>query len=365
MAFAFLALAMASSTAPTEKLAAPMVVRTPITYAPAPPAVFPPLVREGEGPAVPKGNPGNWANSFDYPSAALREEREGITAFNLTIGTSGLVTACTVTSSSGHSDLDMATCNNVKRRARFYPAQDAAGKPIEGSYANRVAWRIPSDPSYITPLPYQSFPKSPTIIDWSATQLRPDQYPAEAIAAREQGDVTVKLDVDKAGRVVTCMVSNSSKSKSLDARSCEIAEKWTFYPGLDANGETTESQLGYSFNWNLPKKAAATGGDVAAVPVYATRPRPAFNPFEKAGSMTMTASFDAEGKLMNCDVKHTGDLDMFTGQRANGPDMCKSGIAREAIVPYRDENGTPQSRNIILKFSLEHEAPDAKKAGDN
>lgn len=111
----------------------------PIVLAP-PPAAPPP-----KGPssaAQPKGNPGSWATPNDYPSRALREERTGTTGFRVTVGTDGRVVDCQVTSSSGHADLDQATCQNVARRARFRPAMQD-GQPVQGTYSNRVRWVIP------------------------------------------------------------------------------------------------------------------------------------------------------------------------------------------------------------------------------
>lgn len=108
----------------------------------APPPPPPPPVAKRPNP-IPKGNPGNWANTNDYPSRALQQEREGTTAFRVTVGPDGRVTDCQISSSSGHADLDAATCTNVKRRARFDPALDGSGQPTTGSYSNRVRWQIP------------------------------------------------------------------------------------------------------------------------------------------------------------------------------------------------------------------------------
>jgi len=116
----------------------------PIVLAPPPPSAPPPPRFQPKG-AVPKGNPGNWATTNDYPSRALREEREGTSGFRVTVGPDGKVTDCSITSSSGHADLDAATCDNVRRRARFTPAMDGEGNPTTGSYSNRVRWVIPKD----------------------------------------------------------------------------------------------------------------------------------------------------------------------------------------------------------------------------
>ena len=115
----------------------------PIVFAP-PPAAPPPPRFTAKG-AVPKGNPGSWATTNDYPSRALREEREGTSGFRVAVGPDGRVTDCQITSSSGHGDLDAAACENIRRRARFTPAMDGDGNPTTGSYSNRVRWVIPKD----------------------------------------------------------------------------------------------------------------------------------------------------------------------------------------------------------------------------
>lgn len=126
------------------------VVTTPPPPAPPPPIVLappaaPPPPRFTPKAAAPKGNPANWATTNDYPARALREEREGTTGFRVTVGTDGRVVDCQITSSSGHADLDAATCDNVRRRARFTPATDGEGNPTTGTYSNRIRWVIPKD----------------------------------------------------------------------------------------------------------------------------------------------------------------------------------------------------------------------------
>jgi len=106
----------------------------------APPA---PVNRVQPKDPEPRGNPGNWATPNDYPRRALREEREGTTGFRVSVNTDGRVTDCQITRSSGHADLDEATCQNITRRARFRAATDGNGDPTSGSYSNSVRWVIP------------------------------------------------------------------------------------------------------------------------------------------------------------------------------------------------------------------------------
>jgi protein TonB len=130
---------------------ATIVELTPIVPTPLPttPTVEPLPIRPLPIPSLdpkaasPLGSPGKWATSDDYPARALREERAGITRFRVTVGPDGRVRNCEVTASSGSSDLDRATCENVARRARFKPATDEAGAAVAGSYSSAVRWEIP------------------------------------------------------------------------------------------------------------------------------------------------------------------------------------------------------------------------------
>ncbi|HXD03378.1 MAG TPA: energy transducer TonB [Novosphingobium sp.] len=132
-------------------VSAPVIDVVPVAPPPPPPVLVPPAPAAPPPPrftpkgAAPKGNPGNWATANDYPSRALREEREGTTGFRVTVGPDGRVTDCQITSSSGSPDLDQTACEKIRQRARFTPATDGEGNPTSGTYSNRVRWVIPKD----------------------------------------------------------------------------------------------------------------------------------------------------------------------------------------------------------------------------
>jgi TonB family protein len=91
----------------------------------------------------PKGDISRWVSIEDYPGNAKREGREGTAGFRLAVGSDGKVFGCTITTTSGHSDLDAATCTSMTKRARFDPAKDAGGNAVAGSYQSRVCWKLP------------------------------------------------------------------------------------------------------------------------------------------------------------------------------------------------------------------------------
>ena len=96
-------------------------------------------------PARPKGNPGLWVTTNDYPQSAIRSEAEGVVKFRLSVGTNGRVTGCEVTGSSGTETLDQAACAKLLLRGKFEPASDSTGALVAGSYIGAVRWQLPKE----------------------------------------------------------------------------------------------------------------------------------------------------------------------------------------------------------------------------
>jgi protein TonB len=124
----------------------------PIQVIPPPP-VQPPVIHETLPPPKPseakpariKGDPSFGITDEDYPASAQRNGEEGTTAIAYDITADGHMAGCHVTGSSGSSTLDTTTCQLAMRRARFSPAEDAAGNPIASHGQRRIVWRIPKD----------------------------------------------------------------------------------------------------------------------------------------------------------------------------------------------------------------------------
>jgi TonB family protein len=93
--------------------------------------------------ATPRGNPGYWISDADYPVAAIWERQSGAVKTRLDLDAQGEPTGCTITASSGSKVLDKATCELLRGRAHFFPARDAAGKPVASSYNSTFTWVLP------------------------------------------------------------------------------------------------------------------------------------------------------------------------------------------------------------------------------
>jgi protein TonB len=78
----------------------------------------------------------------DYPESSRDRNEEGTVGVRLTVGTNGRVAGCSVTKSSGHPALDSTTCRVLSSRARFTPAVDQNGAPIQDSVSTNITWRL-------------------------------------------------------------------------------------------------------------------------------------------------------------------------------------------------------------------------------
>jgi protein TonB len=158
-------------------------------------------------PAVPKGNPGLWVSTDDYPPSALREEGQGMTRFTLEIDATGVPLNCAVTQSSGRADLDDTACELVKERARFEPATDAHGKAVAGTYSNSVRWQIP-----------------------------------QARSAPKPGELVANLVIEKDGTVSSCIVEKATGPfESARTQMCE--RTGTYDPILGADGNPVRKRI--------------------------------------------------------------------------------------------------------------------------
>jgi periplasmic protein TonB len=124
------AILLLSAQAPAATTAPPPLVMPP------PPALTGPraeIVREPEArqPIETLFSP------YDYPAAG--DGVRGVVSVVLTIDPGGRVVSCGIQQSSSN-ELSRATCNILRRRARFTPATDALGNPVIGTVKAQVDW---------------------------------------------------------------------------------------------------------------------------------------------------------------------------------------------------------------------------------
>lgn len=88
-------------------------------------------------------------------------------------------------------------------------------------------------------------------------EIRRSDYPAEAVANRWEGRVTMRLVVDPQGRVADCRVTRSSGYRSLDAATCRLAVRRLRYrPARNSAGRPVSDVTVASHHWIMGPPAA-------------------------------------------------------------------------------------------------------------
>jgi protein TonB len=121
-------------TAPTPPVIQPVV--------PSPPAP-PPPPHKVQSAVSAKGSLTSLFSADDYPASAQAAGAEGTAQATITIGADGRVVGCNITRSTGNSALDAATCNIIRRRAKYVPARDSNGNPTTDTIQTPpITWRL-------------------------------------------------------------------------------------------------------------------------------------------------------------------------------------------------------------------------------
>jgi protein TonB len=78
----------------------------------------------------------------DYPLEAFNKNQSGIVGVLLWVEPDGRVSTCEVIEPIAALILEQATCTILKRRARFTPAKNAAGKAVRAPTSARIKWQL-------------------------------------------------------------------------------------------------------------------------------------------------------------------------------------------------------------------------------
>jgi hypothetical protein len=88
--------------------------------------------------AEPSSYPGRWVTPDDYPVKMLNAGQSALIDFRLSVNAEGMPTGCFIQLTTRAKEFDAAVCNALMKRARFTPALDADGKPINSFYKNTI-----------------------------------------------------------------------------------------------------------------------------------------------------------------------------------------------------------------------------------
>ncbi|HEU0310566.1 MAG TPA: energy transducer TonB, partial [Sphingomicrobium sp.] len=94
-------------------------------------------------PVKAKANLVSLFSTEDYPLESIRNREAGTVAVVLRVGRDGRLVDCVIEQSSGYPALDSQTCRVLWLRARFVPARNKDGVPVESAWRQRIRWELP------------------------------------------------------------------------------------------------------------------------------------------------------------------------------------------------------------------------------
>lgn len=232
------------------------------------------------------------------------------------MGPDGRVVSCTVTSSSGHADLDAATCSLVSLRARFNPALDANGNPTTGTYSNRIRWVIPDDgPDYIPGVDYEALPLA--------------------------GAITTSMLVDRDGITSNCAVTQGSGDLAMRFPVGPTACSLSFYEG------------GYADRRGQPISRTVLTQTTVAIAVIPERFVPPTT--VQTGQIDEGRTAPAAGRVVRSFIVEVDGTQSFcqvisaSGEAASryrvGTYSCPN---VRFLSPFRDSVGRPERRQVTI-----------------
>jgi TonB family protein len=211
-------------------------------------------------PVKPKANLVGLFSTKDYPLDATRKSESGTVAVVLKVGADGRIMDCIVTASSGSPSLDAQTCRIFWQRARFVPARDSRGRPVESAWQQRINWELPeSDP--------------PTPIDAWSTRLT--------------------IEFVKEGGVVDCRLEGAGALK-VDGGQGECGFAKEMWEGVMA---TLRLDAGY--------ERGKLVFDTQFAPEYHILPTKAPEGTRLLSRQVVRLTIDASGKTLQCRIVET------------------------------------------------------------
>ena len=152
-------------------------------------------------------------------------------------------------------------------------------------------------------------------------------YPSDALRQREYGVVSVLLRVNDAGRVTDCLVTESSRSASLDRGSCAVLRRRArFHPAQDSTGQSIASSYRMAVTWGVGF-TVTTRTDMT-LPVQQLPDH-----YERPAVIQM--AYGADGHPASCTTLTS------SGSPAADAAICRAVVAQLFITPPKSGSSEP------------------------
>jgi len=91
-----------------------------------------------------------------------------------------------------------------------------------------------------------------------ASWITTDDYPPSALRARAEGISSYRLDIDAAGQVTSCTITQTSGTLALDEAACaSLRARARFNPARDRSGHAIAASYTGRVRWQIPNDGGA------------------------------------------------------------------------------------------------------------
>jgi protein TonB len=208
-------------------------------HPPDPFATVPAASASGVAGDQPARQTGGSISDADYPASAIRAGAQGTTRVSISVGTTGVVTGCSVTGLSGSSALDSTTCTLIQRRFRFQPAT-RDGEPTPTTISRSITWRLPEDEP---PLP--ALEATTSGLDAASSDVVPSAHAAPHPGQPLPSNLAPRA-VAAAAQIMSAIWVQVAVAPSLVSVASELTKVRSAAPAAFANHQAHTAPIGSS-----------------------------------------------------------------------------------------------------------------------
>jgi TonB family protein len=192
-----------------------------------------------------------------YPTYSARMHEQGTATLVMTIQPDGTASDAQIAGSSGSDRLDQAAAFYLRKYWRW-AAFDSACAPNVKIMVN-IVWDMRS---------LVALPVAPDGRPIPEIRMTPSDYPAAALAAREQGSTMIQGTLGTDGVVRNWMVTISSGYPDLDAKTLFLAQdnSQNFWTPNMVDGKAIATQVFMTVHWSLTTPRLPDAGHLLPVP---------------------------------------------------------------------------------------------------
>jgi TonB family protein len=173
------------------------------------------------------------------------------------------------------------------------------------------------------PFHWEADPKLYRFLNYDYERLNTGYYPVAALRAGEEGNVSVLLEIDATGAVVSCVVTQSSDVPSLDADACaHLKTRQPFVAPLGADGIPRGEKFWATLMYSLQPPSNSAMLDPSPRPDQRAKARRHItwsdvgmadqpNFLTPSGAITGLVTVEADGKVSACTLRYASNSDMF------------------------------------------------------